>query len=62
MVMPTPDCRQLVPIRESRPILPLIFYPQEEMRSQRREARPDAHPVHEPSAAECYGCVEWFRY
>jgi hypothetical protein len=29
---------------------------------RRREARPDTPPLHQPTPAECYGCVEWFHY
>jgi hypothetical protein len=73
MITPTSESRQLVPTRESTAILELALHhhlPADNAaspaRATRREAQPDiwfnALPTHPPTAAECYGCVDWFHY
>ena len=67
----TSDGRQLVPVRGSVATLRLVQHrhapdqvaPQVEItRGEHRNARPDATPTHQPTAAECYGCVDWFQF
>jgi hypothetical protein len=72
MHTPTSDCRQLVPMRESTAILKLTL--QRNIPAGRAGPGKGAHslshdemevaaaPVHQPTPAECYGCVDWFHY
>jgi len=73
MIVPTSDCRQLVPIRESNEILKVVLHHtspvenvpapgRDSLGGRRREARSEAPHIHQPTPAECYGCVEWFHY
>ncbi len=73
MTDPT-DRRPLVPLQESAAILKLVVHRHnpaldegqetgKTLTSGRRDTlAPDDPPLHKPSAAECYGCVEWFPF
>jgi hypothetical protein len=65
------DSRQLVPVRDSVTTLRLVQHrnaadqiaPQVRVtRGERRDPWLHATPMHRPTAAECYGCVDWFQF
>jgi hypothetical protein len=67
----TSDGRQLVTLRDSVATLRLMQHrhaPDQAaprikvMRGAHQDAGPASIPAHQPSAAECYGCVDWFRF
>jgi hypothetical protein len=67
----TADGRRLVTLRDTLATLRLVQHrhapdqaaPQVKVtRGERRDARPAVIPAHQPSAAECYGCVDWFQF
>jgi hypothetical protein len=67
----TSDGRRPVTMRDSVAALRLVPHrpasgqaaPQINVtRAQHRDARPNATPAHQPSTAECYGCVDWFQF
>jgi hypothetical protein len=73
MGIPVSDCRQLVPIKESQAIFKLIShadiafdesFPRRKTMSAEpdRSMRLDNVFTHQPTRAECYGCVDWFPY